>query len=419
MESPVNGTGKNSPSYASKNARALDDLSVRSGSSAAAEVLRLQNVLKCKDKEIEDVRKEVATLKASLHHKDRSLQQSDHDLRLVRERHAGTEGELASMAKDLAAVNLEKRKLEAQLGALARKGDKEQSLAVLGAAASVVANTIGSAPGGDQAATLQSDARSAKLDGEKVTESIRVLENMLRSKDKQIHSLQRKLEDVEVYKIKCADLENRVSELLRQLDTERASCRTSTDVLRASDSEKAKLAVDLLRVRAQLETAQEAAARSNAALKASENRCTALEAEVGILTAQLARIQAVANRVAVSEVKAGCKDEGVVHVTRHLEEVRFMSGEILRLQHRVTALEKELAATDELKERYRRMSQPGTPKRASQPGNNSVLSSPSLSPAGTPTGRTGVRPATARAATRPQSAPRRSVAAGEAPATRP
>ncbi|GIL71735.1 hypothetical protein Vretifemale_2245 [Volvox reticuliferus] len=351
MESPVNGSAKNSPTYPSKDARAFDDLSLRSGSSAAAEVLRLQNVLRCKDKEIEGVRKEVATLKASLHHKDRSLQQRDQDLRLVKERYAGTEGDLASVTKELAAVKVEKRKLEAQLGGLARKGDKEQPLTVLVSAAPVVANTIGSPPGGDQAVTLQSDPRSPKLDGEKAVESIRVLENLLRSKDKQIHSMQRKLEDVEVYKTKCADLENRVSDLLRQLDNERASCRTSADVLRMSDSEKAKLAGDLLKVRAQLETAQEAAARSNAALKASETRCTALEAEVGVLTGQLARIQAVANRVAVSEVKAGCKDEGMVHVTRHLEEVRFMSGEILRLQQRVTALEKELAVADELKVR--------------------------------------------------------------------
>jgi hypothetical protein len=42
----------------------------------------------------------------------------------------------------------------------------------------------------------------------------------------------------------------------------------------------------------------------------------------------------------------------MVHVTRHVEEVRFMSGEVVRLQERITALEKELAVADELKVRH-------------------------------------------------------------------
>lgn len=41
----------------------------------------------------------------------------------------------------------------------------------------------------------------------------------------------------------------------------------------------------------------------------------------------------------------------MVHVTRHLEEVRFMTGEVGRLQQRIAVLEKELAVSDELKVR--------------------------------------------------------------------
>ncbi|EFJ52404.1 hypothetical protein VOLCADRAFT_86810 [Volvox carteri f. nagariensis] len=336
-------------------------------------------MLKFKDKELEEARKEVATLKVSVFTKDKALFQSNQELRLLKERHMTTEGEVANMAKELAAVKVEKRKLEAQLAGLAKKGDKEQSMpALLAHRSSLI--SVASVEGLEQVASLQADLRNAKQEGEKAAESIRVLESLLRNKDRKIHSLQRKMEDVEVYRTKCADLENRVSDLLRQLDTEKNACRTSADVLRLSDSEIVKLTAELGKTRTALQSAQEAAARSNAALKVSESRCSALESEVSILAEQLARTSAVAHRVAVAEVKAGCKDEGVIHVTRHLEEVRFLSGEIMRLQERVNQLEKELAVSDELKDHYRRKSQPGTPKGYSQGGS----STPS-SPAGSPT----------------------------------
>lgn len=70
-----------------------------------------------------------------------------------------------------------------------------------------------------------------------------------------------------MYKIKVVGLENRVSELVKQVTGEKASGRTAGDVTRVAEVEKSRLAVDLLRVRTALEASQELAARTSAAAK--------------------------------------------------------------------------------------------------------------------------------------------------------
>jgi len=56
-------------------------------------------------------------------------------------------------------------------------------------------------------------------------------------------------------------------------------------------------------------------------LQATQERCRELETEAVVLTDELTRTSAVAARAAAREVVNGSKDEGVVPVTLHLEEV--------------------------------------------------------------------------------------------------
>ncbi|GFR42638.1 hypothetical protein Agub_g3574 [Astrephomene gubernaculifera] len=446
-----------------KEAKTIDDRGLRSGS-ASGEVLRLQNVIKVKDKELEEARREITALKATLNSKDRALTQSEHELRLVRERNTIMESELANMAKELASLKVEKRKVEAHMTSIVRKSDKEQAMpALLAQEKAAVAAGHGSAsrvglawltgaaadagdgkkqhhmgifpcdgmqpvrsssggsegsgghggagplPSCEQMATMQADLRMARLDGEKTAEGVKVLENMIRAKDKHIVQLQRKADEADALRDKCLEVENRYLETLKQLEEQRAACRTSADVILRRDADKTRLLAELEKTRATLEAAQETTARTGAMLKASETRCSALEQEVGVLVGQLARTSAVAQRVAVAEVRAGCKDEGTVHVTRHLEEMRFMGGEIARLQERITALEKELAVAHELKEQYRTISEmagassprafspgassPGAPPHIPRPGSARITAAPR-------------RPPVSAISPRPTSAPR-------------
>ena len=56
--------------------------------------------------------------------------------------------------------------------------------------------------------------------------------------------------------------------------------------------------------------------------QASEERGAALAEELAVLNAELTRVRAVAARATTREIAGGCKDEGVVPVAMHLDEVR-------------------------------------------------------------------------------------------------
>ena len=58
------------------------------------------------------------------------------------------------------------------------------------------------------------------------------------------------------------------------------------------------------------------------ARQAAEGRCGEQEEELAVLGAELARVRAVAARATNREVAGGTKDEGVVPVGMHLDEVR-------------------------------------------------------------------------------------------------
>lgn len=58
-------------------------------------------------------------------------------------------------------------------------------------------------------------------------------------------------------------------------------------------------------------------------VQAVQERCAELETEAAVLSEELTRTSAVAARATAREVVNGSKDEGVVPVTLHIEEVRL------------------------------------------------------------------------------------------------
>lgn len=58
-------------------------------------------------------------------------------------------------------------------------------------------------------------------------------------------------------------------------------------------------------------------------MQAMQERCAELETEAAVLSEELTRTSAVAARATAREVVNGSKDEGVVPVTLHIEEVRL------------------------------------------------------------------------------------------------
>ena len=71
--------------------------------------------------------------------------------------------------------------------------------------------------------------------------------------------------------------------------------------------------------------------------QATQERCRQLETEAVVLTDELTRTSAVAARAAAREVVNGSKDEGVVPVTLHLEEVSLHRNCASKLCHSVNS----------------------------------------------------------------------------------
>lgn len=69
--------------------------------------------------------------------------------------------------------------------------------------------------------------------------------------------------------------------------------------------------------------------------QATQETCRQLETEAVVLTDELTRTSAVAARAAAREVVNGSKDEGVVPVTLHLEEVGLHRNCASKLCHSV------------------------------------------------------------------------------------
>lgn len=60
-------------------------------------------------------------------------------------------------------------------------------------------------------------------------------------------------------------------------------------------------------------------------------------------------MSAVAARVAASDAKAGIKAEGTISVAQHVEEVKYLNGEITRLKDKLAVVEKEAAVAHHIK----------------------------------------------------------------------
>lgn len=68
-------------------------------------------------------------------------------------------------------------------------------------------------------------------------------------------------------------------------------------------------------------------------LQVKVERCQELETETAVLADELNRVGAVAARAAAREVVNGSKDEGIVPVSLHLEEVSWSCPQHIHLTH--------------------------------------------------------------------------------------
>ncbi|GFH05872.1 uncharacterized protein HaLaN_00406, partial [Haematococcus lacustris] len=250
----------------------------------------------------------------------------------------------ASQSKELLQARSEKLKLGQQLKDQLRTISKLQEQ---------VARSCEKNPGlAMQVAQLQSELRCAKADAEAAREESRAQTNLVRAKDKEMALRAKQVEAASALVIANGKLENQMLGVTKLLDEAKAENKVLAHVNRTREADIVKMTRDMAATGAALATCRSQFAESEAKLRAALDHITKLDAELGILRDEVTRTGAVAARVAASEVK-DFKGEGTVSLSHHVEQIKYMSGENGRLKDKVAALEKEIAVSAQLKERYR------------------------------------------------------------------
>ncbi|KAL6761722.1 hypothetical protein V8C86DRAFT_2530672 [Haematococcus lacustris] len=314
------------------------------GKSDLVEVLRLQDLLKQKEKLADDQAKEITVLRGNLSAAQRALVSKEAQASAAQERATNSQGDAASQSKELLQARSEKLKLGQQLKDQLRTISKLQEQ---------VARSCEKNPGlAMQVAQLQSELRCAKADAEAAREESRAQTNLVRAKDKEMALRAKQVEAASALVIANGKLENQMLGVTKLLDEAKAENKVLAHVNRTREADIVKMTRDMAATGAALATCRSQFAESEAKLRAALDHITKLDAELGILRDEVTRTGAVAARVAASEVK-DFKGEGTVSLSHHVEQIKYMSGENGRLKDKVAALEKEIAVSAQLKERYR------------------------------------------------------------------
>mmetsp|Transcript_28348 Transcript_28348/g.62289 ORF Transcript_28348/g.62289 Transcript_28348/m.62289 type:complete len:577 (+) Transcript_28348:161-1891(+) len=315
-------------------------------STSAAELSRLQDIIKVKDTELEKCSKEISALKTTLSVKEKALAKHQAESTMQSEKALQAQENSSAVQQELTALKADKKKLESQISELMKQHEKlKDKLANLEATKS---------PGMAQMmAALQGEIRQAKADANKMAEQAKGAENLVRAKDKELDRMQKKVDDTDTLMKRNLELENAVKETQKALEDARNENKTLQHVNRTREADIAKLTKDLEAADATLAATNVNLSNTSATLKAAQSRMSDLEQEVAVLRDDLARTAAVASRVAMSEVRSGYKGDGTVPVTQHLEEIKHLTGEISRLRDQISSLEKQLSVADELKDKFK------------------------------------------------------------------
>ncbi|KAK9819661.1 hypothetical protein WJX72_000877 [[Myrmecia] bisecta] len=306
------------------------------------ELSRLRNEVRAKQREVEAVEEEARTVKANLAVKDRALTKAGAECEALQDRALRAEGDVAKKTAELRDLEAANQKLRSIADSAERQADK-------------LTQKIANLPKGPgfsaELAALESEVKALKAANAALSEDIKAAATITRNKDKELDAAAAKVAHADAVLVQNKELQNKILDQKRLLDEAAAAAATLQLVQRQKDAEIAKMTAAVEHANAAQAASAHSLASTTTQLQASEATVAELREEVGLLSDQLARTSAVAARVASSEVRNGAKDVGVVPVTMHLEEVRYLHGELERLKEKVRAAEKAAHVSHLLKEK--------------------------------------------------------------------
>ncbi|BDA42075.1 probable microtubule-associated protein [Coccomyxa sp. Obi] len=311
-------------------------------SGLAYEMTRLRDEARAKQHEVEALSAELTTVNAAVATKNRALTAAQASIDALTHRALTAEADLAARSKELADVSAERNKARSEAAAAGRAADK--------LTAQIAAMPKGSGFS-EVIAALESELKSVRASNAALADDNKGCYSLIRAKDKELDAAAAQVEAAKAIAVENKELQNSILDLSRRLKEAADERATMTAVARQREAEVA-------RCQAEAAAAAEAAAErsrqlavTTTELKASQEREAELADELALLNDELTRVRAVAARATVREIAGGAKDEGVVPIKMHLEEVRYLQGQNDRLKEKLSQAERSAAAASAQKER--------------------------------------------------------------------
>ncbi|GAB4821202.1 hypothetical protein N2152v2_008248 [Parachlorella kessleri] len=316
-------------------------------SSMLYETTRLRNELRSKDRELEEAMVEVRTLKSAMLTKDRALEKADGQLAAAKDRLLGLEGDVLSLKKSLAKTEAERDAYRQEVDTALREADRLNE---------VVAQIPRESGSSLDIARLENQLAELRQENQQLADDNKACYNVIRAKEKELARQGKKVAAAEEAVLSKRELENVIADLRRQLSEMHADLSTLQKMQRLKDAEVADAERDAAKTVKELATTSEYLAAVTAELQLTKAALNEAKVEVSCLRDELARVSAVASRVARAELRGGGKDEGTIPVLMHLEEVKYMQGEIHRLKQKLEHAERSAVSAQQQKERlYKRI----------------------------------------------------------------
>ncbi|KAK9846430.1 hypothetical protein WJX81_003622 [Elliptochloris bilobata] len=315
---------------------------VSSRGGLAYEMTRLRDELRAQQRRAAVQESELATIQGQAAMRERALTKAAADSEALQQRVLAAESALASRVKELTVMEAERNKLRSEGAAVGR------TVAKLSA-------QLAAAPKGrgfsEAVAALEAEVKALRAGKDSLAEDNKAAAATIRAKDKQLDLAAVRVEEARLIAVENKGLGNSLADLRRQLGEAGEERATLLAVQRQAAADLARAQIAEEAAREEAAATGRALAQASTQLKAAEERGAALAAEVAVLSDELTRVGAVAARATTREIAGGSKDEGVVPVAMHMEEVRFLQGQIERLKDKLQQAERSAAASLAQKER--------------------------------------------------------------------
>lgn len=300
------------------------------------ELIRLENELGVKAKELEKVGLELKGVKLQSIGKDKAIAELREELEKVKEQLATTEKHLGDKKLELKKVDEQRKAANASVAA-AELAVRRLQASTKDSSAPTAALLL---------APLEAQLKLKEKEVAGLHEDVKAQERLIRNQEVALLDAEKKVEAAEAKAKQVDNLQNRNTELAKEIETIQEEVKKLDKRHRVKVEELKKSTATIT----SLEEALTAAGASASTIRDLQRQVQEYQASQRTLQEELARAKVAANRVALA-VANDWKDDTdkVIPMKQWLEERRFLQGEIQTLRERVASAERSARSEAQLK----------------------------------------------------------------------